>query len=94
MLLLRQGAAFVMIMEHEERHRDKQSTIQWYEFQFQVQRKRTAVFMLLLRPTSISVVLVGDVRVYLVRMLFINRACTQDKRAGHPPKLPQVEDGL
>ena len=34
-----------MILEHAERHRDKQSTIQWYEFQFStVQRKSTAVF--------------------------------------------------
>ena len=31
-LALRQDAAFVMIMEHKERHRDTQSTIKWYEF--------------------------------------------------------------
>ena len=39
-----------MTLEHVERHRDKQLTIQCYEFQFSsVQRKSTVVFMLRLK---------------------------------------------
>ena len=44
---------FVMIMEHEERHRDTQSTIKWHEFRFcSVQRKSIAVFMLQLETAA------------------------------------------
>ena len=53
MLSLRLGAVFVMIWEYAERHRDNQSTIKWYEFQFSaVQRKSTAVFMLQLETAA------------------------------------------
>ena len=53
MLLLRQDAVFGMIMEHEERHRDIQSIIRWYEFRFcSAQGKGTAVFMLQLETTA------------------------------------------
>ena len=44
-----------------------------------------------LRPTSTSVVLVSDVRVFLVRMLCSNRACAQGERAGRRAK---VDDSL
>ena len=42
-----------MIMELEERHRDKRSTIKWCEFRFSsVQRKSSAVFMLQLETAA------------------------------------------
>ena len=37
----------------------------------------------LLRPSSTSVILVGDVHVCLLCMLFSSRACAQGKSAGH-----------
>ena len=46
------------------------------------------------RPTSTSVVLVGDVCVCQVRMLCSKGACTQGERAGLRPKQLKVEDGL
>ena len=55
---------------------------------------RTAFGSVDLRPTSTSVVLVGDVRVCLVRMLLSNRAYAKDKHACRRPELSQVEDGL
>ena len=60
---------------------------------FSFERKMKKESIEKLRPTSTSIVLV-DVRVYQVRMLFINRACAQDKLAGRPQGLPQMEDGL
>ena len=56
--------------------------------------KPTGVVDEALRPTSISVVLVGDVRVCQVRMLFINTACAQGESTSRRPKLLQVEYGL
>ena len=53
MLLLQQDAVFCMIVEHEERHRDTQSTIKWYEFRFcSSQGKSTAAFMLQLETAA------------------------------------------
>ena len=44
--------------------------------------------------TSTAVVLDGDLRSCLLRMLFSNRGCAQGERAGCQRKLLQVADGL
>ena len=55
-----------MIMEHEERHRDEQSIIKWYGFQFYSdQRKSAAVFMLRLETTG-EITSVGKLRKPLI----------------------------
>ena len=45
-----------MIMEHEERHRDTQSTIKWCEIRSSPVHERTAAFMLQLEAAAAAAV--------------------------------------